>query len=104
MKKFFSKPSSPPKQAIHPQSPQPMAHPNQSEIETQFAVLKMKDGRVVVQFPVLDQENKIADIPLAIELCGAGLQALGQLSRQQKQEKSLITVVPAMPNLKSEGG
>jgi hypothetical protein len=71
------------------------------DVQTQFAVIKTKDGRIAVQFPVLDITTQNVDIPLAMELCGAGLQTLAQVVRQQlKKDKPRIAVVPAMPGLK----
>jgi hypothetical protein len=68
------------------------------DILAQFAVIRTKDNRVVVHFPV-DLATKEADIAVALELCGAGIQALAQIVRQQmkKQEKPRIAVVPTLP-------
>jgi hypothetical protein len=72
------------------------------DVQTQFAVIRTKDGRIAVQFPILDLTTQTVDIPLAMELAGAGLQTLAQVVRQQlKQTKPLIAVVPAMPGLKT---
>jgi len=73
------------------------------DIATQFAVIQTKDGKVAVQFPVYDMESQEVDIPLALELVGAGLQTLAQVVRQQvpaptlKEKKSGIVLAPAMP-------
>jgi len=70
------------------------------DVLTQFAVIKTKDGRIAVQFPVLDPTTQTVDIPLAMELAGAGLNTLAQVVRQQLKGPSRIALVPAMPGLK----
>jgi len=68
------------------------------DVQAQFSVLKLKNGQVVVQFPLLDATKQTIDFPTALELCGAGLQTLARIMRDTlKQEPSLITVVPGMP-------
>jgi len=77
------------------------------DVLTQFAVIKTKDGRIAVQFPLLDPVTQTVDLPLALELAGAGLQTLARVVRmqtaaamammQKSQEKGRIAVVPAMP-------
>jgi hypothetical protein len=79
---------------------QPDTNPIKKEdVLTQFAVIRTKDGRVAVQFPVLDPTTSMVDIPMAMELCGAGLQTLAQVVRQQlgPQAAPRIAVMPAMP-------
>jgi hypothetical protein len=87
-----------------PHSSPPPMQPDRNPIKkedvlTQFAVIRTKDGRVAVQFPVLDVATSTVDIPMAMELCGAGLQTLAQIVRQQQtsQVAPRIAVVPAIP-------
>jgi hypothetical protein len=95
MRKLFTKPSSQPKTG--PVPPDQATTITKEDIQTQFAVLKMKDGQIMVQFPTLDAGQTV-DIGTAMELCGAGLQTLAQIARKQiPQEKSRIAVVGAMP-------
>ena len=98
----------PPEEQIKPDTT-----PIQKEdVLTQFAVIETKDGRVAVQFPLLDPVTQTVDLPLALELAGAGLQTLARVVRMQtaqalammkgdlppqEKEKGRIAVVPAMP-------
>jgi len=76
---------------------------SQADILTQFAVIRTKDKRIVVQFPVLDPTTQTVDVPVTMELAAAGLQTLARVVRQQQQkDKPRIAVVPAMPGLKGD--
>jgi hypothetical protein len=89
------KPSSPPRKSVL--GPPPGAI-GPGDVQTQFAVVKLKDGQTIVQFPVSDPASKTVDIAAALELCGAGLQTLAQVVREAiKKEESLITVIPGLP-------
>lgn len=86
MKKIFSKPTSPPKQVIEPQAV------TAEDIETQFSIIRMKNGQVMVRFPIKDAKNTV-DLAAALELVVAGVHTLSQLIRQQEKEESRIAVV-----------
>ena len=100
MKKFFSKPS---KFGVKGGNSEPPPGPatttiSRDEVQTQFAVIKMKNGQVIVQFPLLDITSQKVDVGTALELCSAGLNTLAQVFRQQfPQEASRIAVVGALP-------
>jgi hypothetical protein len=77
---------------------------SKDDVATQFAVIKTKDGRIAVQFPLLDPATQTVDLPLALDLAGAGLQTLARVVRMQMsqalammQEKPRIAVVPTLP-------